>query len=99
MELIEKYTALHATSYIARLARDIACLTFDWQPGAKGEKQKIFVSSGAITSRIAREYGLYKVLGSGKLTYEKDREDNRHHALDAMIISYLRQYTRDEDKS
>ena len=99
MELIEKYTALHATSYIARLARDIACLTFDWQPGAKGEKQKIFVSSGTITSRITKKYKLHKVLGSGKFPYEKDREDNRHHALDAMIISYLKQYTRDEDKA
>ena len=98
-ELIEKYTPLHATSYIARLARDIACLTFDWQPGAKDENQKIFVFSGAITSRIAKKYELHKVLGSGKLTYTKDREDNRHHALDAMIISYLRQYTRDEDKA
>ena len=97
-ELIEKYTPLHATSYVARLARDITCLKFDWQPGAEDEKQKVFVFSGAITSRVAKIYKLYRTLGDGKLIYEKDRKDHRHHALDAMIISYLRQYTRDKNK-
>ena len=99
IELIEKYTPLHATSYIARLARDIACLCFGWQPGAKDENQKVFVFSGAITSRIAKKYELYQILSNGKLPYTKNREDKRHHALDAMIISYLRQYTRDQDKT
>ena len=99
MELVEKYTPLHATSYIARLARDIACLCFNWQPGAKDEDQKVFVFSGAITSRIAKKYELYQILGNGKLIYTKNREDDRHHALDAIIISYLRQYTRDQDKA
>ena len=98
-DLIEKYTGLSGTAHIARLARDIACLRFGWQPGAEGEQQRVFVFSGGLTSKVAKKYELYKALGDGSKMYQKDRTDHRHHALDAMVISYLRQWTRDKNKT
>ena len=98
-ELIEKYTGLSGTAHIARLARDIVCLQFGWQPGAKGEQQRVFVFSGGLTSKVAKKYKLYTALGDGFNKYKKDREDHRHHALDAMVISYLRQWARDKSKT
>ena len=98
-ELIEKYTGLSGTAHIARLARDIVCLQFGWQPGAKGEQQRVFVFSGGLTSKVAKKYKLYTALGDGSDKYKKDREDHRHHALDAMVISYLRQWARDKSKT
>ena len=98
-ELIEKYTGLSGTAHIARLARDIACLRFGWQPGAEGEQQRVFVFSGGLTSKVAKKYELYKALGDGSKKYQKDRSDHRHHALDAMVISYLRQWARDKNKT
>jgi len=98
-ELVEKYTGLSGTAHIARLARDIACLRYGWQPGASGEEQRVFVFSGGLTSKVAKKYGLYEALGDGSMKYQKDRTDHRHHALDAMVISYLRQWTRDKNKT
>jgi len=97
--LIEKYTGLSGTAHIARLARDIACLRYGWQPGAAGAQQRVFVFSGGLTSKVARKYELYKALGDGSKKYQKDRTDHRHHALDAMVISYLRQWARDKNKT
>ncbi len=97
--LIDKYTSLAGTAYIARLARDIVCLRFGWQPGAKGEQQRIFVVSGGLTSKVAKKYKLYQALGDGSKHYQKDRSDHRHHALDAMVISYLREWARDKNKT
>ena len=98
-EHVEKYTGLSGTAHIARLARDIACLRYGWQPGAADEQQRVFVFSGGLTSKVAKKYGLYKTLGDGSKKYQKDRTDHRHHALDAMVISYLRQWTRDTNKT
>ena len=97
--LIDKYTSLAGTAYIARLARDIVCLRFGWQPGAKDEQQRIFVVSGGLTSKVAKKYKLYQALGDGSKPHEKDRSDHRHHALDAMVISYLREWARDKNKT
>jgi len=98
-ELIDKYTGLSGTAHIARLARDITCLRFGWQPGAAGEEQRVFVFSGGLTSKVAKKYQLYRALGDGSLKYQKDRSDHRHHALDAMVTSYLRQWARDKSKT
>ena len=98
-ELIEKYTGLSGTAHIARLARDIVCLRLGWQPGEKGATQKVFTFSGGLTSKVARKYKLYTALGDGAMEYQKDRSDHRHHALDAMVISYLREWARDAKKT
>ena len=98
-ELIDKYTGLSGTAHIAKLARDIACLRLGWQPGAKGREQRVFVVSGGLTNKVARKYKLYELLGTGSDPYNKPRDDRRHHALDAMIISYLPQWARDRNKT
>ena len=98
-DLVEKYTGLSGTAHIARLARDIVCLRFGWQPGAEGEQQRVFVISGGLTSKVAKKYELYVALGDGSKKHQKDRSDHRHHALDAMVISYLPQWARDKNKT
>ena len=97
--LIDKYTGLSGTAHIARLARDIVCLQFGWQPGEEGEQQRIFVFSGGLTSKVSKKHKLYQALGDGSKHYQKDRSDHRHHALDAMVISYLSQWARDKNKT
>ncbi len=98
-ELIEKYTGLSGTSYIARLARDIVCARFGWIPGAKDETQKVFIFGGGLTSKIAKDNSLYKALSEDNDPWNKPRHDHRHHALDAMVISYLKEWARDETKA
>ena len=98
-ELIEKYTGLSGTSHIARLARDIVCARFGWIPGEKDESQKVFIFGGGLTSRIAKTYRLYKALSEDNDPWKKPRHDHRHHALDAMVISYLKEWARDATKT
>ena len=99
-QLVEKYTGLAATAEIARLARDIVCLRMGWQPGEKNIERHVSVISGGLTHRVAKKYSLYTILGDGNSsTYVKNRADNRHHALDAMIISYIPEWARDPKKT
>lgn len=97
--LAEKYTGLAVTGWIARLARDIICLRMNWHPGGKDLPRNITVVSGGLVSRVAKKYGLYECLGDGGSRYVKNRDDKRHHALDAMVISYLPEWARDKQKT
>ena len=104
VELAEKYTALAETAWISRLAQKIADLSFGWQNGidAAGRKRTVVVSGG-LTARIRRKYGLNRILNPGAASEEeaekKNRSDKRHHALDAMTISFIPQWARDPDKT
>ncbi len=99
-ELAEKYTALAATAEIARLARDVVCLRMGWQPGEKGTERHVSIINGALTHRVATKYNLYSILGDGNSNpHVKNRNDWRHHALDAMIISYIPEWARDKKKT
>ena len=97
-ELLDKYFGLAMTGWTARLARDIVCVRLGWELGAKDEKQKFHVISGGLTGRIRRRFDLNKLLGNGANDDDnfKDRSDKRHHALDAMVLSYLSTWFRDE---
>ena len=98
-KLIDKYTGLAETSWIAKLARDITCIKFGWQPGAKGSKKRMHVVSGGLTARVRRKYHLDGILYNGLgNANEKNRADKRHHALDAMVICYLSEWFRDASK-
>lgn len=103
-ELAEKYTALAETAWISRLAQKIADLAFGWHNGvdAAGRKRTVVVSGG-LTARIRRKYGLNRILNPNVATEEeaekKNRADKRHHALDAMTISFIPQWARDPDKT
>lgn len=101
-ELAERYTALAETAWIAKLAQTIVGLHFGWRNGVdysgpQGIK-RVHVVSGGLTGRIRRRYRLNSLLNPcplGEDEYlwegkcEKNRADNRHHALDAMVISFL----------
>lgn len=104
VELAEKYTALAETAWISRLAQKIADLSFGWKNGidAAGRKRTVVVSGG-LTARIRRKYGLNRILNPGASSEEeaekKNRSDKRHHALDAMTISFIPQWARDPGKT
>ena len=98
-ELIERYYGLAITGWVARLARDIACVWFGWQPGAEGESRKMHTVSGSLVAKVRRKYGLNKALNPFLADEEakkdkKNRDDDRHHALDAMVMTYLNEYMR-----
>lgn len=93
-EVDDKYMSLAETAWIARTARDVVCLTFGWQPGAPGEKQKISIVSGGLTAKIRRKYRIDSLLAGENSTdpdeiMKKNRDDKRHHALDAMVLSFV----------
>ncbi|MCX8064295.1 MAG: HNH endonuclease [Candidatus Hydrogenedentes bacterium] len=97
-ELVEKYTHLAETSYISRLAQKIVHLFFGWEQLTEGSKRRVFVVSGAFTKRIRDLFQLdpilyphlakdevYKI--SSEERERKNRDNPRHHALDALVVS------------
>src|SRR5665213_451556 len=102
-ELVQKYTALAETAWISKLAQAILCIHFGW-PFALDEerRRKITVISGGLTGRVRRMYNLNRVLNPDAETREeaekKNRKDDRHHALDAMVISFIPSWARNEKK-
>ncbi|MBI4658089.1 MAG: hypothetical protein HY735_04425 [Verrucomicrobia bacterium] len=91
--LVEKYTALAETAWISKLAQTIVGLRFGWPGGIADGKRKVIVVSGGLTARIRRKYKLNSLLNPDAKSEEeagqKNRSDDRHHALDAMVISFL----------
>ena len=102
-QLVERYTALAETAWISKLAKKIIDLRFGWQNSndASGDK-RVTVVSGGLTGRIRRKFKLNSILNPNAETEEeaekKNRKDNRHHALDAMVISFLPSWMRDPKK-
>jgi CRISPR-associated endonuclease Csn1 len=95
-ELVQRYTALAETAWISRLAQKIASLHFGWKMGVDTSsdqgRRRIHVVSGGLTARIRRKYRLNELLAPAGASPEeaekKNRADDRHHALDAMVISF-----------
>lgn len=107
-ELVQRYTALAETAWISRLAQKIVSLHFGWRNGNDEDGNKRVVAiSGGLTARIRRKYRLNSLLApcpAGEDPHEweskaeKNRADDRHHALDAMVINFLPQWTRHAQK-
>ncbi|MDD5199987.1 MAG: HNH endonuclease domain-containing protein [Terrimicrobiaceae bacterium] len=108
-ELVQRYTALAETAWISKLAQTVISLHFGWQNGNDAEGTKrVTIVSGGLTGRVRRRYKLNSLLnppppGTTDLdewesTAEKNRADDRHHALDAMVINFLPQWMRDKKK-
>ena len=108
-DLVQRYTALAETAWISRLAQTIAGLWFGWRNGNDAEGGKrVIVISGGLTARVRRSYRLNSLLNpppadcadlkAWEETAEKNRADDRHHALDAMVINFLPQWTRNAKK-
>lgn len=99
---------LQATRYIEKLAQKLISLYFGWGEQTAGDKRRMFVCTGGLTSKIRSKYGLNRLLhkdltkeefqklcASGKLD-EKNRENKRHHALDSLLISFARNIKYDD---
>ena len=102
-ELADKYTALAETAWIAKLAQAIVGLHFGWRNGVdENGNKRVTVISGGLTGRIRRKYALNQILNPNAKTEEeaekKNRDDDRHHALDAMVISFIPSWVRDTNK-
>ncbi|HEX3717355.1 MAG TPA: HNH endonuclease domain-containing protein [Verrucomicrobiae bacterium] len=107
-DLVQRYTALAETAWVSKLAQTIVSLLFGWKNGNDGESRKrVTVISGGLTGRIRRKYRLNSILNpcpDGEDSYlweekcDKNRQDDRHHALDAMVISFLPSWARDPKK-
>lgn len=80
----EGFTARHLneTRYIGRLSCDYLGLLYGGRADTEGVK-KIFTPSGGLVGWLRRGWGLNAVLSNSD---EKERNDHRHHALDAIVI-------------
>jgi CRISPR-associated endonuclease Csn1 len=103
VELAEKYTALAETAWISKLSRAMLDAFFGWKNGndADGVK-RVAIINGGLTARIRRKYKLNSILNPTAKDEEeaekKNRSDDRHHALDAMVISFIPSWTRNAAK-
>ena len=78
------------TRYIARLARQYVGAIFGGQ-GAKGIENKVWTVNGRLTSDLRWQWGLDSVLAGHNSAIgedvKKNRNDHRHHAIDAIVIA------------
>ncbi|MBQ7450727.1 hypothetical protein IJS77_04855 [bacterium] len=93
-KLIESYNGLAETAQIAKVAQQLAAFIFGWGLQTVGDKRHLFVNNGSTTAAIRRRYGLNKILGDD---VKKNRENDKHHALDAICISFSRDFKYDPD--
>ncbi len=114
-ELVVRYQSLAETAWIARLAQTLVCLNFGWPRNFLDGQRRVRVLPGGLTARVRRKYQLNSLLGQdiaaleaklaggdAKAEHEIDkkcRADKRHHALDAMVLSFLPQWTADPTKA
>lgn len=67
--------ALNDTAYLSRIAREYLSLVCP--------ANKVWVIPGRLTAMLRAKFGLNAVLG---VDGEKNRDDHRHHAVDAAVI-------------
>jgi CRISPR-associated endonuclease Csn1 len=84
-KLIDNLNALQDTRFIAKLGKKLIGIFLGWNEGSEGSKRKLAVVKGSETAEFRREYDLNKLLGDDK---EKNRNNNKHHALDAYCMSF-----------
>jgi CRISPR-associated endonuclease Csn1 len=74
---------LNDTRYMSKLAADYVGLLYGGQIDAEGTR-RVQSSSGGITAYLRDEWSMNEILGDGGV---KNREDHRHHAVDAVAIA------------
>lgn len=84
-KIMESYNGLAETAQVARVAQDITAYIMGIGLQVKGENRRIFVNNGSSTHKIRKQFGLNRLLGDDE---KKNRENDKHHALDAICISY-----------
>ncbi len=86
-EIDEGFTNRHLsdTRHIGKLAADYLGLLYGGRDDAMGNK-RVFVRTGGLTAWLRTGWGLADILGS-KEDGSKSRDDNRHHAIDAVVVA------------
>lgn len=97
LDLVERYQGLAETAWIARLAKTIIHIEMGWPMAHQGGERRVQVISGALTARVRGENGLNRLLNTDG-DNKKNRADIRHHMLDAMVISFCREWARDPER-
>lgn len=101
--LVESYNGLADTAHISRLIQQVVAMYCGKGLQVKDQERFVYVMNGRETADIGRHLDLYKYLlddpeSIGELEPEdrvkKFRANRKHHALDAYIISWYREYTR-----
>ena len=92
-EVLESYNPLAETGYIGRVAQKIVALHFGWGMQVKDQNRRIFISTGRETAKIRAVHKLNALIGDDA---EKNRKNPKHHALDAICISYIREFKKAE---
>lgn len=71
------------TAYLARVAKQYLSSVCDYR--------QVYVSPGRLTAMLRGKWGLDRILASyddnGELRAAKNRNDHRHHAIDAAVIA------------
>lgn len=101
--LIENWNGLCETAHISKLAQKIIAIHFGWELhfDSENRERKIIASKGQTTAQMRNWYDLNKLLHSiDKEEYEKlseseqktyqnkNRENDKHHALDAFCLTF-----------
>lgn len=94
-KIMESYNGLAETAQVARVAQKIAAYIMGIGLQTKDDKRRIFTNNGASTHKIRRQFNLNRLLGDDE---KKNRENPKHHALDAICISYSQDLKYDTDK-
>ncbi len=61
-ELVQRYTALAETAWIARLAQTLVALYFGWPIRSQTGERRITIVNGVLTARVRRKYRLNSLL-------------------------------------
>ncbi|WP_437222001.1 type II CRISPR RNA-guided endonuclease Cas9 [Planctomicrobium sp. SH661] len=84
----DEFTArqLVDTRYNSRLASEYLQLLYGGRVDASGE-QRILSPTGQLTGKVRANWQLNDLLGAED--GEKERDDHRHHAIDAVVIALM----------
>ncbi len=94
-KLIDSYNGLAETAQVAKVASGITHFLCSWGMQTEGSTRHVFVENGAMTAKIRNIYRLNAILGDDA---KKNRSNPKHHALDAICISYARNLKLDKDR-
>jgi CRISPR-associated endonuclease Csn1 len=94
-EQVEEFTKRHLadTRYISKLAAQYVEKLYGGRdasvPWEDRNRRCVYVSSGVLTAKLRKRWGLNGVLKDtyGSQDKEKVRTDHRHHAVDAIVIA------------
>ena len=78
---------LNDTRYNSRMAAEYLGLLYGGRNDGQGH-QRIYTPNGQLTASIRGKWHLNDLLSG---TSEKEREDHRHHAIDAIVVAFLDQ--------